>query len=89
MNLVDRAVVCIGDALMLEADVTLSGQDSADRWLTPVMARLPGSTNDLTFSEWLALVKGHGKGIKLDFKSASAVEIVLQKLKEIRDEVSY
>lgn len=75
--------------MMLEADVTLHGQDSADQWLTPVMGRLPGSTSDLTFSQWLALVKGHGKGIKLDFKAVSIVEIVLQKLQEIRDEVSY
>jgi Uncharacterized conserved protein (DUF2181) len=77
-----------GDAMMLEADVTSHSQNAADQRLTPVMARLPGSISDLTFSQWLALVKGHGKGIKLDFKTVNAVEVVLQKLEEIRDEVS-
>jgi len=72
--------------MMLEADVSLMGQKEQ---MTPVMARLTDSSSDLTFYEWLTLVKGHGKGIKLDFKTIDAVEIALQKLGKSRSEVSH
>lgn len=73
--------------MMIEADVILRGQNTADQQMVPVMARPPDTTSDITLAEWLALVKGRGKGLKLDFKSIEAVEISLQTLNEIKEEV--
>jgi len=81
--------VILGDMIMMiEADVELRGQNTADQQMMPIMARPPDVTSDLTLVEWLALVKGRGKGLKLDFKSIEAVEISLQRLDEIKEEVS-
>ena len=73
--------------MMIEADVILRGQNTADQQLTPIMARPPDSTSDVTLVEWLELVKGRGKAVKLDFKSIEAVEISLQRLNEVKHEV--
>jgi len=73
--------------MMIEADVVLRGQYTPDQQMVPIMARPPDTTSDLTLVEWLALVKGRGKGLKLDFKSTEAVEISLQRLNEIKEEV--
>jgi len=75
--------------MMIEADVLLRGQYTADQQMTPVMASLPDTTSDVTLVEWLALVKGRGKGLKLDFKSIEAVEISLQRLNDVKEEVHF
>ena len=81
---------CIGDSvMMIEADVLLRGQNTADQQMTPIMARPPDTASDVTLAEWLALVKGRGKGLKLDFKSIEAVELSLQTIVEIKEEVSF
>lgn len=78
----------VGDSvMMIEADVLLRGQNTADQQMIPVMAYPPQISSDLTLVEWLALVKGRGKGLKLDFKSIEAVEISLQQINEIKHEV--
>ena len=73
--------------MMIEADVILRGQNTDDQQMIPIMARPPATTSDITLVEWLALVKGRGKGLKLDFKSIEAVEIALQRLNEAKEEV--
>lgn len=50
-----------GSAHMLEADVLM-------RQAEPIMAHPPDQDSDVTLEEWLEEVKGHQKGIKLDFK---------------------
>ena len=75
------------NVMMIEADVILRGQNTADQQLTPIMARPPDTTSDVTLVEWLSLVKGRGKGLKLDFKSIEAVELSLQILNEMKEEV--
>jgi hypothetical protein len=74
--------------MMIEADVILRGQNTADQAMTPIMARLPDVMSNLTLAEWLTLVKGRRKGLKLDFKSIEAVEISLQRLAEVHDELN-
>lgn len=46
---------------MIEADIIMRGSE-------PVMAHPPQTDSDITLREWLAGVKEHTKGIKLDFK---------------------
>jgi len=75
--------------MMIEADVLLRGQNTVDQQMIPVMARPPQISSDLTLVEWLVLVKGRGKGLKLDFKSIEAVEISLQQINEIKPEVLF
>ncbi|KAM8866579.1 protein FAM151B isoform 1-T1 [Synchiropus picturatus] len=54
---------------MMEADVILRGREPRE----PVMAHPPETDSDVTLREWLDGVRGHHKGIKLDFKSLEAV----------------
>ena len=82
--------VTVGDnVMMIEADVILHGQNTYGQQMVPIMARPPDSTSDVILVEWLSLVKGRGKGLKLDFKSIEAVEISLQRINEIKDEVQF
>jgi len=74
---------------MIEADVILRGQNTIDQQMIPIMARPPDSTSDVILVEWLSLVKGRGKGLKLDFKSIEAVEISLQRISDIKAEVCF
>lgn len=53
-----------GPSLMIEADIIMRASDPPE----PVMAHPPQTDSDITLREWLALVKEHNKGIKLDFK---------------------
>jgi len=73
--------------MMIEADVVLRGQNTADQQMMPIMAHPPDSVSDVILVEWLSLVKGRGKGLKLDFKSIEAVELSLQRINEIKAEV--
>ena len=73
--------------MMLEADVVLRGQGSANQQLVPVVAHPPFSDGDLTLKDWLHMAKNSTKGFKLDFKSIEAVDLSLQHLKDIQEEV--
>ena len=74
--------------MMIEGDVMLQGQGTDKQTLTPIMARLPDTTSDITLEEWLGMVTStFKKGFKLDFQSTDAVEISLQKLKALKDNV--
>ncbi|KAM9810780.1 protein FAM151B [Neosynchiropus ocellatus] len=54
---------------MIEADILLRGHEPRE----PIMAHPPETDSDITLREWLDGVRGHHKGIKLDFKSLEAV----------------
>ncbi|KAL9951113.1 hypothetical protein ACROYT_G043717 [Oculina patagonica] len=58
-----------GEAMMLEADVLLRPADGM-----PIMAHPPETDSDLSLEQFLKETIGSSKGIKLDFKSTSAVE---------------
>lgn len=62
---------------MIEADVWLRDADK-----TPIMAHPPSTDSDLSLNEFVKETVGSGKGIKLDFKMAAAVEPSLKVLKE-------
>ena len=73
---------------MLEADVLLNGQNTADQQLVAVMAQPPAVTSDITLKEWLQLAASSTKGLKLDFKSTEAVGISLQHLQSVEKQVT-
>lgn len=49
---------------MLEADVLMREAEPEE----PVMAHPPDKDSDISLGAWLQEVRGHQKGIKLDFK---------------------
>ncbi|XP_059825393.1 protein FAM151B isoform X2 [Hypanus sabinus] len=61
------------DAHMIEADVVFGSQG-------PIMAHPPETDSDNTLQNWLNEVLQSDKGIKLDFKSLSAVEPAMKTL---------
>lgn len=61
------------DAHMIEADISFGSQG-------PIMAHPPATDNDNTLQNWLNEVLPSEKGIKLDFKSLSAVEPAMKML---------
>ncbi|XP_072137403.1 protein FAM151B isoform X1 [Mobula birostris] len=61
------------DAHMIEADVVFGSQG-------PIMAHPPETDSDNTLQNWLNEVLQSDKGIKLDFKSLSAVEPAMKML---------
>ncbi|XP_076005432.1 protein FAM151B isoform X2 [Genypterus blacodes] len=73
-----------GPTHMLEADIILRGHDPTE----PIMAHPPATDSDITLQQWLEGVRGHSKGIKLDFKSLDAVAPSLVLLKAVLDECS-
>uniref|UniRef100_F6SG82 Family with sequence similarity 151 member B n=1 Tax=Monodelphis domestica TaxID=13616 RepID=F6SG82_MONDO len=75
-------LVLIGSAHMIEADVLLPYDESEQG--QPIMAHPPEMTSDNTLREWLSEVLKTNKGIKLDFKSLTAVKpsmILLENIK--------
>ncbi|XP_072778192.1 protein FAM151B [Taeniopygia guttata] len=66
------------DVHMVEVDVVLRGGDG-----DPVLAHPPDTDSDITLQEWLALMVGTNKGIKLDFKSLAAVGPSLELLGQV------
>ncbi|CAN9512751.1 unnamed protein product [Ophioblennius macclurei] len=73
-----------GPSHMIEADVILRGCDPRE----PVMAHPPDTDSDVTLREFLQIVKPHGKGIKLDFKSLEPLSPSLVLLDELLDKGS-
>ena len=78
-----KKVVFAGDAMMLEADIILKGQGTKDQKMVPIVASPPAVTSDLTFEEWVNIVKNGQKGFELHFHSIEAVELTLQTLQEL------
>ncbi|GCB68525.1 hypothetical protein scyTo_0005316, partial [Scyliorhinus torazame] len=66
------------DAHMIEADVLVGSQGSHGG--EPIMAHPPETDSDNTLHHWLNEVLQSDKGIKLDFKSLSAVEPAMKML---------
>ncbi|KAL8601004.1 hypothetical protein ACOMHN_030661 [Nucella lapillus] len=71
---------------MIEGDVILQGQGTPHQKLIPVMGRPEDGESGLPLVEWLAEVRGRGKGVKLDFSTIDAVEIALQRLREFNSQ---
>ncbi|XP_068167702.1 protein FAM151B [Antennarius striatus] len=72
-----------GPTHMMEADIIMRRLDPEE----PIMAHPPDTDSDITLKEWLAEVKTHDKGIKLDFKSLEAVPPSMVLLKEVLAEL--
>ncbi|KAA0716984.1 Protein FAM151B [Triplophysa tibetana] len=70
-------------AQMIEADVLLRGRDPEE----PIMAHPPEKDSDINLLDWLKEVVKSDKGIKLDFKSLTAVSPSMTLLQEVRDQL--
>ena len=70
----------LGQAMMLEADIILRGQGIDDQQMVPIVASPPAVTSDLTFEDWINIVKQGQKGFELHFHSTEAIELTLQTL---------
>jgi hypothetical protein len=64
----------LGDAIMIEGDVMLQGQGTDKQTLTPIMAKLPDTTSEITLEEWLALIL---RSIPLDLVCRRPISLVL------------
>ena len=73
--------------MVIEGDIELRGQNTDHQQLVAVMAAPPGADADLTFDEWFEMVRTTNAGLKLDFKTIEAVEISLQRLRDIQPPV--
>ncbi|XP_072438383.1 protein FAM151B [Chiloscyllium punctatum] len=71
------------DAHMIEADILIASQGSHRG--EPIMAHPPETDSDNTLHNWLSEVRQSDKGIKLDFKSLSAVEPAMKMLISMKD----
>lgn len=69
------------DVMILEADVNVQGHNTVNETNIPIMAHPPDIYSDNTLEEWLDAVLKSKKGVKLDFKSISAVEPSLDLLR--------
>ncbi|XP_075389379.1 protein FAM151A [Tenrec ecaudatus] len=70
------------DSMVLEADVTVEGLNTANETGVPVMAHPPAIYSDNTLQQWLdTVLTSSKKGIKLDFKSIKAVGPSLDRLR--------
>ncbi|RXN17494.1 protein FAM151A [Labeo rohita] len=69
------------DVMILEADINVQGYNTANETNIPIMAHPPDIYSDNTLEEWMDAVLKSKKGIKLDFKSISAMEPSLDLLR--------
>lgn len=60
----DCSALCQGDAMILEADVTLEGYGTPDVKPIPIMAHPPNVYSDNTLEQWLDAVLASPKGEK-------------------------
>ncbi|KAL2772484.1 protein FAM151A, partial [Daubentonia madagascariensis] len=75
------------NAMVLEADVTVEGLNTANETGVPVMAHPPAIYSDNTLQQWLdAVLSSSQKGIKLDFKSLKAVGPSLDILRQLTED---
>uniref|UniRef100_G3T2C7 Protein FAM151A n=2 Tax=Loxodonta africana TaxID=9785 RepID=G3T2C7_LOXAF len=74
------------DVMVLEADVTVEGFNTANETGVPIMAHPPAIYSDNTLQQWLETVlTSSQKGIKLDFKSLKAVGPSLDLLRRLTE----
>ncbi|XP_062961825.1 protein FAM151A [Cynocephalus volans] len=74
------------NAMVLEADVTVEGLNTANETGVPIMAHPPAIYSDNTLQQWLeAVLASSQKGIKLDFKSLKAVGPSLDLLQQLTE----
>ncbi|XP_032970306.1 protein FAM151A [Rhinolophus ferrumequinum] len=72
------------NVMVLEADVTVEGLNTANETGVPIMAHPPAIYSDNTLQQWLeAVLANSQKGIKLDFKSLKAVGPSLDLLQQL------
>ncbi|XP_035882045.1 protein FAM151A isoform X2 [Phyllostomus discolor] len=70
--------------MVLEADITVEGLNTANETGVPIMAHPPAIYSDNTLQQWLeAVLASSQKGIKLDFKSLKAVGPSLDLLRQL------
>ncbi|KAM5320831.1 protein FAM151A [Glossophaga mutica] len=70
--------------MVLEADITVEGLNTANETGVPIMAHPPAIYSDNTLHQWLeAVLASSQKGIKLDFKSLKAVGPSLDLLQQL------
>ncbi|XP_027962738.1 protein FAM151A isoform X2 [Eumetopias jubatus] len=75
------------NAMVLEADVTVEGLNTANETGVPIMAHPPAIYSDNTLQQWLeAVLASSQKGIKLDFKSLKAVGPSLDLLRRLTED---
>ncbi|XP_066232473.1 protein FAM151A [Saccopteryx leptura] len=73
--------------MVLEADVTVEGLNTANETGVPIMAHPPAIYSDNTLQQWLeAVLASSQKGIKLDFKSLKAVAPSLDLLRRMTED---
>lgn len=78
----------VGNAMMLEADISLQGHRAGKSSDVPFMKnRGLTLTSNLTLAQWMDMILNSDKGIKLDFKSNEVVAPVLRILQERRTEL--
>ncbi|XP_003793196.1 protein FAM151A [Otolemur garnettii] len=76
-----------GNTMVLEADVTVEGLNTANETGVPIMAHPPAIYSDNTLQQWLdTVLSSSQKGIKLDFKSIKAVGPSLDLLQQLTGE---
>ncbi|XP_021490963.1 protein FAM151A [Meriones unguiculatus] len=74
------------NVMVLEADVTVEGFNTANETGVPIMAHPPAVHSDNTLQQWLeAVLASSQKGIKLDFKSLKAVGPSLDLLRQLTE----
>ncbi|XP_012605110.2 protein FAM151A [Microcebus murinus] len=74
------------NVMVLEADVTVEGLDTANETGVPIMAHPPAIYSDNTLQQWLdTVLSSSQKGIKLDFKSIKAVGPSLDLLRQLTE----
>jgi hypothetical protein len=69
----------------MEADVLYDESKHSE----PIMAHPPDDQSDLTFKQFMQLAAPARKGIKLDFKSPSALEPCLSHLNQIQPQINF
>ncbi|XP_069336110.1 protein FAM151A [Eulemur rufifrons] len=74
------------NVMVLEADVTVEGLNTANETGVPIMAHPPAISSDNTLQQWLdTVLSSSQKGIKLDFKSLKAVGPSLDLLRQLTE----
>ncbi|XP_004371759.1 protein FAM151A [Trichechus manatus latirostris] len=74
------------DVMVLEADVTVEGLNTANETGVPIMAHPPDIYSNNTLQQWLETVLASSqKGIKLDFKSIKALGPSLDLLRQFTE----
>lgn len=76
-----------GEAMMIEGDIMLLGQDTSNQTELPIMAHTVGDYNNMTFEQWLDEIIKVDKGMKFDFKSLDAVKPALRIVQRKRDKI--